>query len=198
MKTHYRQIWINRNGEIPVDSDGRTFEIHHKDGNRENNEPDNLLCVSIKEHYRIHYEQGDYGACVMIGKRMDLPSNYLSEIQRGKKRPGVGGRKKGTPSEFKGMKRGTPNVSEEGKEKRNTSSKRRFMKTWGDHFDKLVVLYQSKPHIEGSDKVQKNGKQLPYDWAFCKQYYRDFPVTTPNGLQRVIRNIDKHKEWFSV
>ena len=34
----YRKIWTNANGPIPVDSDGRTFHIHHVDGNRDNNE----------------------------------------------------------------------------------------------------------------------------------------------------------------
>jgi hypothetical protein len=28
----YRKIWIKHNGDIPVDKTGRTYEIHHKDG----------------------------------------------------------------------------------------------------------------------------------------------------------------------
>jgi hypothetical protein len=33
--------------------------IHHIDGNRENNDPKNLIMVSPEEHYKIHLLQGD-------------------------------------------------------------------------------------------------------------------------------------------
>ena len=66
MKRDYRKLWIEQHGEIPKDEFGRSYEIHHKDGNHFNNSIDNLVCISIKEHYDIHYAQGDYGACVMI------------------------------------------------------------------------------------------------------------------------------------
>ena len=56
---HYRKIYQNHVGPIPKDETGRTYEIHHIDGDRENNDPNNLLCVSIKEHYDIHETQGD-------------------------------------------------------------------------------------------------------------------------------------------
>lgn len=69
---NYRKIWEDTIGEIPVDESGRTYEIHHLDGDRENNLPYNLACVSIAEHYRIHFEQGDYYACASISKRMQL------------------------------------------------------------------------------------------------------------------------------
>lgn len=91
----YRKIWEQTYGKIPVDCDGRTFEIHHLDGDSDNNEISNLKCLSIKEHYELHLKQGDFGAAAMIAKRMGLPPNHLSEIQKGVKRPGVGGAKKG-------------------------------------------------------------------------------------------------------
>ena len=40
----------------------------------------------------------------MIAKRMNLPSNYISTIQTGKKRPGIGGVKKGNIPWNKGKK----------------------------------------------------------------------------------------------
>lgn len=46
-------------------------EIHHIDGNHENNDPDNLLAVSIEEHLDIHYRQKDWGAVQAILIRMD-------------------------------------------------------------------------------------------------------------------------------
>ena len=67
---NYRQIWQQTNGPIPVDQHGRSYEIHHLDGNRSNNELSNLTCISIEEHYRIHERQGDGAACHAIRVRM--------------------------------------------------------------------------------------------------------------------------------
>lgn len=66
----YRRIYEEKVGPIPIDQDGRTFEIHHIDGNHENNDIDNLLCITIQEHYNIHFSQGDYSACMLIANRM--------------------------------------------------------------------------------------------------------------------------------
>ena len=46
-------------------------EIHHIDGNHENNDPENLLAVSIEEHLNIHYRQKDWGAVQAILMRME-------------------------------------------------------------------------------------------------------------------------------
>lgn len=46
-------------------------EIHHIDGDRTNNDPSNLLAVSIEEHLDIHYNQEDWGAVQAIKMRMD-------------------------------------------------------------------------------------------------------------------------------
>lgn len=67
---NYRQIWIKNNGPIPVDEQGRSYEIHHIDGDRTNNVIENLQCVSLDQHYQIHLEQGDYHAAKMISKRL--------------------------------------------------------------------------------------------------------------------------------
>lgn len=66
----YRYIWEKAYGPIPTDKEGRPFEIHHKDGNKHNNDLSNLECVSIEEHYRIHLLQGDQEACHAISLRM--------------------------------------------------------------------------------------------------------------------------------
>lgn len=63
----YRKIWETIYGPIP-----KGYEIHHIDGNRMNNDIENLRCVSIEEHYEIHYKQGDYLACTIMSKRMGL------------------------------------------------------------------------------------------------------------------------------
>jgi hypothetical protein len=67
---HYRRIWEKAHGPIPVDEQGRSYEIHHLDGNRKNNSLLNLTCVSIEEHYSIHESQGDGAACHAIKLRM--------------------------------------------------------------------------------------------------------------------------------
>lgn len=64
---NYRKIWQDNFGEIPPG-----HEIHHIDGNRNNNTPSNLKCVTIEEHYRIHFDQEDYGACIIMSDRMRL------------------------------------------------------------------------------------------------------------------------------
>lgn len=70
--TRYRKIYENHYGPIPKDETGRSYEIHHIDGDRSNNDPNNLQCVSLQQHYDIHYSQGDYGACFKMAERMKL------------------------------------------------------------------------------------------------------------------------------
>lgn len=55
---NYRKIWEKHNNKkIP-----EGYEIHHIDGNRNNNDPNNLMCVSIEEHIEIHKKQEEWGA----------------------------------------------------------------------------------------------------------------------------------------
>lgn len=83
----YRKLWETKKGPIPKDSQGRTFEIHHKDGNRLNNNIENLQCISIEEHYKIHLDQGDYSASAAIAVRLNLSVEEIRELnsQAGKK-----------------------------------------------------------------------------------------------------------------
>ena len=76
----YRKIWEDHNGPIPRDTEGRTFEIHHIDGNRHNQDISNLACVSILDHYNIHYSQGDWGACMRIAQRLEVSPELHSEL----------------------------------------------------------------------------------------------------------------------
>jgi hypothetical protein len=77
MRIDYRKIWENYNGKIPKDNNGRSYEIHHIDGNRNNNDINNLTCITIEEHYKTHFNQGDFYACACIKKRLDM-----SEVDR--------------------------------------------------------------------------------------------------------------------
>jgi len=73
-------LYEQAHGPIPKDEDGRSYEIHHIDGNRNNNELSNLRCVSIQEHYDIHFAQGDWAACHRIAAKMKLSTELLSEL----------------------------------------------------------------------------------------------------------------------
>lgn len=117
---NYRKIWENHHGEIPKDENGRKYDVHHIDGNRKNNNIENLKAVSIKEHYDIHKKQGDWQACHIIMKRLKLSieeqkeiNKKISETKSGKKKTeshkkkiseSLRGRKNGAPSESTKMK----------------------------------------------------------------------------------------------
>lgn len=67
---HYRDIWKKHFGEIPKDEYGISFEIHHIDGDRTNNNLRNLECLSIEQHYLKHLEQGDLNEANAVLARM--------------------------------------------------------------------------------------------------------------------------------
>lgn len=96
----YRRIYENHFGLIPKDIDGRSYEIHHIDGNPKNNDPSNLVALTIQEHYDIHYTQGDWAACLLISDRMNIlpveksnlaTLNNLKQIENGT-HPFLGGK----------------------------------------------------------------------------------------------------------
>lgn len=78
----YRKIYEHHHGKIPVDEYERTYEIHHIDGDRNNNTPPNLIALSMEEHYEIHYWQGDWGACLKMADKMKLSKQDMSELSR--------------------------------------------------------------------------------------------------------------------
>lgn len=77
----YRKIWESHYGPIPKDANNRSYEIHHIDGNHNNNSLDNLKLVTIEEHYKIHLQQKDYGACWSIATRMNVPVEVSRKLQ---------------------------------------------------------------------------------------------------------------------
>lgn len=68
----YRKIYEQHYGPIPKDEEDRTFEIHHLDGDDSNNNPLNLVALSIKDHYDLHYSQNDWPACLTMSHRMKI------------------------------------------------------------------------------------------------------------------------------
>lgn len=80
--SNWRKVYVKFYGPIPKDQNGRSYDIHHIDGNRKNNHPSNLIAVPIEKHFDIHYQQGDYGACLCIARRMKKSAQELSELAR--------------------------------------------------------------------------------------------------------------------
>lgn len=76
----HRLIYQKHFGDIPKDENGISYDIHHIDGNRKNNDISNLRAVSLQEHYDIHYNQGDWMACQRIMKRMSNDPKTKSEL----------------------------------------------------------------------------------------------------------------------
>ncbi len=130
----YRKIWRDYYGEIPVDENGITFDIHHIDGNRKNNDISNLKAVSIKEHYEIHKAQGDWSACIIISSRLNLTLEEKLEINKNFsgenhpcKRPEVREKIKNNHADFKGEKHpqwGKKHSKERIEKQRNTTISR--------------------------------------------------------------------------
>lgn len=184
----HRDIWIKTFGDIPKDEDGRTFEIHHKNGNRANNSIDNLMCISIEEHLNIHQSQGDWGAAMLIAKRMNLPADYISKLQTGKKRPeliGKCGPKIGNIPWNKGITGYNLNVDRKGK--RHTS------KLTKDIVDSIKIDYMNKIQLKNHNligEIAKNGRRLTYEQLFSKEYSIRYGVSVPT-----IKNIIFGKYW---
>jgi len=78
----YIKIYKQHHGEIPRDSQGRLYDIHHIDGDCTNNDISNLVALSIEEHYNLHREQSDWGAVFALAKRLDVSQQEKSEIAR--------------------------------------------------------------------------------------------------------------------
>jgi hypothetical protein len=186
-----KKIFQKNFGEIPKDNEGRTFEIHHIDGNNTNNDPSNLKAISIKEHYKIHYEQGDFGACVLIARRMNQPKEFLSEIQKGKKRPGIGGVKKGTIPWNKGLKGWKPKLSIEGK-KRKLEAAKRNAKISDETAGLIRERFIQNEQVDSTrlGKTQRNGKKFTYETAFCEKIAQEYGVSK-SYIFRIIRGIAK-------
>lgn len=82
---NYRKLWEDVHGKIPKDENGRTYDIHHIDGNRKNNSIENLICLSIEDHYKIHLKQfeetkseKEFRSLVFLSRRINKDVNKLT------------------------------------------------------------------------------------------------------------------------
>ena len=157
---NYRKIWINTNGPIPKDDNGSAFEIHHIDGNRKNNNIENLKCVSIKEHYDIHFKQKDGPACHAIKLRIDNKEPLTgwkhseetkrkwSETRKGKKHS------QETKDKLKAIVTGRKH-SEESKKKISDSKKGLKLKPrTAEHQLKITNALKNVKHLPHSEETK--------------------------------------------
>jgi len=49
----HRVIWMQQQGEIP-----KGFMVHHLNGDKKDNRVENLICVSRKDHAKLHHKEG--------------------------------------------------------------------------------------------------------------------------------------------
>ena len=56
MKT-YREVWEDHYGEIPKEPNGRSYHIHHINGDHDDNRIENLVAVTGSEHTKIHIQE---------------------------------------------------------------------------------------------------------------------------------------------
>ena len=180
-----RKTWIHHNGCIPKDSDGFSYEIHHTDGNPNNNDISNLQAISIKEHLQIHISQEDWFAAALIAKRIGHGPDYCSQLQRGKKRPGIGGAPRGRAPWNKGIK---SCFNDSTIERMKASRKgRRFGRLKISDADclEIIGLYNSRPDVPGALVKSKNGRVVSYETAFAKHWCEMYAVT-PNQIYNII------------
>ena len=79
---NYRTIYKQTYGPIPKDATTRSYDVHHWDGNKTNNDPINLVAVPIGIHFVLHYLRGDWGACSAIAARMKISPEEQAEMSR--------------------------------------------------------------------------------------------------------------------
>ncbi len=78
-----RDSWIAHFGSIRKDENGRSYEIHHINGNHSDNRTENLKCLSVEEHFGIHFAQGDLDTRALIAKRLGMTGDEISALQQG-------------------------------------------------------------------------------------------------------------------
>lgn len=67
----YRKEWIKHHGPIPRDHKGRSYHIHHIDRDRSNNHISNLVVLSVLDHFKEHYDAGEWRAAFAIAINLD-------------------------------------------------------------------------------------------------------------------------------
>ena len=75
--SNWRKVWEEHNGPIP-----KGMHIHHIIPRSEGgtDDIDNLQLVTPEEHYDIHFERGDYGACALISDGIEREAPTIAVV----------------------------------------------------------------------------------------------------------------------
>ncbi len=76
--TQHRRVFTKAHGRPPHPG----YHIHHIDGNPDNNTPANLAEVTPREHFDIHKQQKDWGACIKLASCCEVDVDELAAIQQ--------------------------------------------------------------------------------------------------------------------
>jgi len=147
---NYRKIWQEANGPIPKDEQGRSYEIHHIDGNRTNNSLENLTCISISEHYEIHLRQKDYAAAALIAERANketITGWHISEKVRQKMSSSRKGKKHSEETKRK--------ISKASKSRQHTQETKRKLSEIGKNRTSKPLSNETKYKISEALKGRK-------------------------------------------
>lgn len=177
-KQNYRKIWEEFHGPIPKDSNGRSYEIHHVNGDHNDDRLENLKLVTIEEHYNIHFLQGDYAACHLIAKRMAQDPKELSKIisQLNKLRTG-----KANPFYGKTHSEETKKIISE---KMSGENNPFYGKKRPEHGEKVSKALKGKPKTEEHKKALSESKK-------GKAYKKFSWKVSYNGVEFTIVNLKK-------
>jgi hypothetical protein len=170
---NYRKIWESHHGKIPFDSEGRVYDIHHIDGDRNNNEITNLICISLEDHYKLHLQQ-----YMNEGKVKDLASARILSGRLGKK-----------IEELTGW-----SVSEETKDKiRKTLTGTKRPKEVVDKVRKKLLNYKTNQKITVDDfKKFIENETAPYDDQNAYYIVLCWVYNGMGDIQTFINNLDKY------
>jgi hypothetical protein len=113
----------------------------------------------------------------------------LSLLQKGIKRPGIGGRKKGFIPWNKGIK-WSDDIKKRWSEKRKGIfwGKRKISE---NDIISIITAYKNQEYIENVGQIQKNGKKMNYLWAFSLKYavkYNVNPQTIKTLIKKNVEN----------
>jgi hypothetical protein len=187
----YQRVWIDFNGcDIP-----KGYHIHHLDGNRKNNNPENLICVSPKIHYEIHLalwerygRRKDLAAAVFLKKEIEnpkkLPSPNKGVKMTEESRLKISNSKKGKSSWNKGLK-----MSEESK---INMSNAHIGKSWSE---------SHRLNFVKSRKGGKTNKAKPFYYdGILYRTTREFSTKTGKSRTYIVDrlNNDKNKTAYYV
>lgn len=174
---NYRKLWESHYGPIPRDEEGFSYEIHHIDGNHKNNNITNLKLVTIREHLNIHLQQEDWFAAALIAKRIGLGPDYTSSLQRGKKRPGVGGARKGNIPWNKGKKGCFEEATIQSFKETRSGKRYGVVKVTDDECLKILNRYHERLGLDGEGMKSANGRTLTYERLFAKSFHNQYNIT---------------------